>query len=151
MAQVIQTANSTNDSYCLNCSQVEYYASLKYKFELYFAILVVPAGCASNIVTFLIYHRSPRLNYRNKLSHDAPKQNVHSLHSLQSFFNRCLAISNLAVLLFFLFVTQSGKIFNYDLYIKSNMSCKIVMWFRRILWQMSPTIETLLTVTVLIV
>lgn len=56
-----------------------------------------------------------------------------------------MAVANLLQLIFYIFVQESNEIFTYDLTIESNFSCKISMFLRRVIRQISPLVETIMT------
>jgi hypothetical protein len=105
-----------------------YYTNLTHKIDFYFTICTCPIGIVLNLLVFYVFLRK-NLN----------KTNI-------GCFNQCLAMSHVLTLLFILFVIESDDLFGIDFYTHSNLTCKLIMFSRRIIRGLSPLIETLFTI-----
>jgi hypothetical protein len=90
----------------------------------FFTVVFVPAGILANFLTILIYNRK-ELNKNNT-----------------GFLNKCIAITNVIILLFHLFVIESKFWFGFDLLAHSNVSCKVLRVIKKATREVSPMIET---------
>lgn len=97
------------------------------KIDFYFVVTLVPVGIATNFISMLIFTRKS-LNATN-----------------MGFFNLLISISNIVTLVFYLFFMESNRVFNYDLSIVSDFGCKLMMLLRRVIREMAPIVETVMT------
>ena len=93
----------------------------------YFALITIPVGIIFNTLSVFIFLRK-NLNKTN-----------------MGFFNFCLSISNSFTLIYFIFVSDSRIFFSYDLKIKNDFLCRIIPFLRRVIREVSPWIEVLIT------
>ena len=104
-----------------------YLNDLGNKIDYYFALVTIPIGIIFNTISVFIFLRK-NLNKTN-----------------MGFFNFCLSISNSFTLIYFIFVSDSKILFNYDLTNKNDVLCRIILFARRVLREISPWIEVLIT------
>ena len=104
-----------------------YLNDLGNKIDYYFALITIPIGIIFNTLSVFIFLRK-NLNKTN-----------------MGFFNFCLSISNSFTLIYFIFVSDSKIFFNYDLKIKHDVLCRIIPFIRRVIREVSPWIEVLIT------
>lgn len=106
---------------------LSFYINLSNNVDMYYKLSIVPIGILSNLITILV-----------SMQKGMNKTNM-------GFFYNCIATANIAQLVFYLFIQKSKHIFNYDLYLLSDVSCKIFKFLRRIIRQLSPLIDTVMT------
>jgi hypothetical protein len=95
--------------------------------DFYFTWIIVPIGFVTNAISILVFARTKLL-----------KTNM-------GYFNLLIAISNLLTLLFYFFAQKSTTVLNFDLSIQTLTGCKLFMFIRRVLRELSPIIETVMT------
>jgi hypothetical protein len=95
--------------------------------DFYFTWIIVPIGFVTNAISILVFARTKLL-----------KTNM-------GYFNLLLSISNLLTLLFYFFVYKSSTVLNLDLSVQTLTGCKLFMFIRRVLRELSPIIETVMT------
>lgn len=116
-------------------SSLEYNLSYMYHFNLsetiqyYFVIIVAPIGICMNFLSLLIFFR--------KTFHQQTTIGV---------YNICIAISNMITIFYYILVQESSTTLKMNLLIQSDFSCKIGMLFRRVIRELTPLIECLLTI-----
>jgi hypothetical protein len=96
--------------------------------QFYYLRVAAPIGIVFNALAILIFtHKS--LNKTN-----------------MGFYNTLIALANMLVLLFYMFVQNSMLLLGIDLTTASYLSCPLIYFFRRTIRELPPMIETLVTV-----
>ena len=93
----------------------------------YYTLVAVPIGFFTNILSIVVFMR-PNL-----------------LKTSMGYFNLLMSISNLLSLFFFFFIQQSSIVFHIDLSIQTDVGCKLFMFTRRVMRELTPIIETIMT------
>ena len=93
----------------------------------YYMIIPAPIGILTNAISVIVFCRK-KLNQTN-----------------MGFYNVCIGISNIATIFYYIFVQNSKISFNVDLLTISDHACKMIYFFRRTVREISPAIETLLS------
>jgi hypothetical protein len=93
----------------------------------YYTLVAVPIGFFTNILSIVVFMR-PTL-----------------LKTSMGYFNLLMSISNLLSLLFFFFIQQSSIVLHIDLSIQTDVGCRLFMFTRRVMRELTPIIETLMT------
>ena len=93
----------------------------------YYTLVAIPIGFLTNILSIIVFMR-PTL-----------------LKTSMGYFNLLISISNLLSLLFFFFVQQSSIVLNIDLSTQTDVGCRLFMFTRRVMREVSPLIETIMT------
>jgi hypothetical protein len=106
-----------------------YYNDLGAEADFYINVVIVPIGVVANLLAFAVFCRK-RLNSTS-----------------MGFFYRTITLTNVINLLFVLLFMQSERLFNFDFYTHSDASCQFIMYARRIVRELNPMLEALLTVS----
>jgi hypothetical protein len=104
-----------------------YYSNLSDEVDFHFNVILCPFGVIANLLAFLVFTRK-RLNTTN-----------------MGFFYRMLTFTNITNLLFVLFFMEAKGLFGFDFYTHSNLSCEFIMYGRRLVRELNPMLEALLT------
>lgn len=107
---------------------ITYYQSLQFRINYYFILIVVPIGIITNVFSIVISIRK-NMNKTN-----------------MGFFNISMALGNILQLCFYSFVLGAEIWFNFNLANFSDFTCKSINFSRRIIRQIPPLIETIMTI-----
>lgn len=108
--------------------------STKHLVEIYtvanhlFLITIIPFGIISNIFCIIVFTRK-RLRNTN-----------------MAFYNVLLASTNIVTLCFYALIQNSKLFYGYDVTIMFNYSCKMYFFARRVIREIPPMIECVLTI-----
>lgn len=93
----------------------------------YFAITIVPIGIITNAISVCVFLRKS-LSVTN-----------------MGLFNLLISAANFITLVYYLFVSESNLVFRYDLLTLSDPGCRILMMFRRVIRELAPVVELVMT------
>ena len=125
---VTDNYKNNNNKSSIENFEIVYYSNLAYHFKYHFLFVLTPIGLITNLICIIVFTRR-NLNKTN-----------------MGFYCMCIAISNMITLLFYMFVTQSKFVLGIELETSSDIACKVIMLLRRTIRELSPAIESLLTI-----
>lgn len=117
---------STSNSSSSGVSTVNL-AALSTRINYYYVVTVVPVGILTNLISIAVFFRKT-LSVTN-----------------MGLFNLLISVANSITLIYYLFVSESSLVFNYDLSTSSDFACKILMALRRVIRELAPIIEMVMT------
>jgi hypothetical protein len=127
MNSTIITSNSTTSA--ADQATIDSLNSIYNTMLFYYLVILMPVGLATNLLSIMIFARTPL--------------NSTTMGAYSSF----LGLGNIAALLFFTFIQNSIlTLGGINLLTTSDLACRLIYLSRRTIREISPMIETLLTV-----
>ncbi|RMZ95213.1 hypothetical protein BpHYR1_020441 [Brachionus plicatilis] len=100
---------------------------ITYQIEKMFMLVLVPIGILTNILSVFIFTKK-KFNKTN-----------------MGFYGIGIGCANILQLIYYMFVQNSEILFNYNMSLASNDMCRTIVYFRRLIRQIAPIIETVMT------
>ena len=112
-----------NNSLNSKQSALDQAISIQVKIHYWIVVIIIPIGIFLNLISIYIFSK-PNLN-KTKMG----------------FFYNMLCISNIIVLLYYLFFMDTKITMGYELTLMSDLGCKLITFVRRFLREVPTWIE----------